>query len=73
MQIKPLEWEPNLDQSEGGLIAVGIFGVRYHAMEDGWSLHRQMRWKDATSLESAKAAAQADYEATILSSIVVSD
>jgi len=67
--VKPLEWHENPDVGEGGFIARGLFGVAYHAMADGWKYYRRGLWADAKSLSDAKAAAQADYEARILSAL----
>ncbi|MCO7727820.1 hypothetical protein NJB93_14610 [Brucella intermedia] len=42
---------------------------RYIATDNGWFLQGQSGWKDENDIEAAKAAAQADYEARILSAI----
>lgn len=65
--VKPLEWCENPDIGEGGLLGGGVTNATYHAMSDGWAFHRSMFWRKVSTLEAAKAAAQADYEARILS------
>jgi len=62
--VKPLVWVPNPDSSERGTVAVGA-GKTYHACDDGWTPHRQMRWTEALSLAAAQAAAEADYRARV--------
>lgn len=70
LKIKPLVWTENPDKHEGGMLAVGLFGVCYHATDNGWTLHREMKWFDAADIEAAQAAAQADYEQSIRSVLI---
>jgi len=67
--VKPLEWVENPDLGEGGFLGGGVTNATYHAMDDGWSFHRAMFWRKAPSLELAQAAAQAHYDAAILSAL----
>lgn len=68
-RVKMLLWVENPDKGEGGELAHGVGDLAYHAMSDGWSLHRRMNWHDAPNIEAAKAAAQVDYEARILAAL----
>ena len=65
--IAPLVWVENVDQGEGGEVALSSIGHVFHAMTDGWSLHRSLDWNDAIDLETAKAAANAHHRAAIMS------
>lgn len=67
--VKPLEWVENPDASEGGMLGGGVTNSVYYATSDGWSFHRNMFWRKADTLEAAKAAAQADYDARILAAL----
>ena len=71
IRVKPLEWIENPNLGEGGWLGGSHIGPTYHAMDDGWSVHRGMFWHGADTLEAAKAAAQADYEARILDALEV--
>src|SRR5690606_29092892 len=42
---------------------------RYIATDNGWFLQGQSGWKSEDDIEAAKAAAQADYEARVMSAI----
>ena len=63
MMPPPLVWRDNPDNGEGGFLANGPFETVYHAMADGWSLHRMGSWYDADGLPAAQAAAQAHADA----------
>jgi hypothetical protein len=73
VKVKPLVWVENPDVGEGGFLggSDANIGPTYHAMQDGWSYHRSMFWRQADTIESAKAAAQADYDARILAALDV--
>jgi uncharacterized coiled-coil protein SlyX len=73
VKVKPLVWVDNPDLGGGGFLggSDANIGPLYHAMQDGWSLHRGMFWRKAESLDAAKAAAQADYAARILAALDV--
>jgi hypothetical protein len=68
--VKPLEWVENPDAGEGGWLGgTASSTLVYHAMGDGWSYHRGMFWRDASTLEAAQAAANADHAARVLAAL----
>jgi hypothetical protein len=69
--VKPLVWVENPDNGEQGWLGGSDAGIGpvYHATDDAWSCHRGMFWHDASSIEAAKAAAQADYTARIIAAL----
>jgi hypothetical protein len=69
--VKPLEWIENPDTGEGGMLGGGVINATYHAMDDGWCFHRARFWRETENIEAAKAAAQADYQARILSALSI--
>lgn len=68
--VKPLVWTRPRKLDEGGAAydAHTTCG-QYIATDTGWFLVGRSGWLVATSLETAKAAAQADYEARILAAL----
>ncbi len=68
LRVKKLEWVPNYDTSESGLLARGD-GITYHADDCGWCHHRKMNWELSPTLEAAKAAAEADHAQWIAAQI----
>jgi hypothetical protein len=69
--VTPLVWVENQDNGEQGWLggADAGLGPVYHATDDAWSYYRGMFWRDASSIEAAKAAAQADYTARIIAAL----
>ena len=68
--VKPLEWVENPDAGEGGWLGgTASSTLVYHAMGDGWSYHRGMFWRDASTLEAAQAAANADHAARVIAAL----
>jgi hypothetical protein len=69
-EVRPLEWRPH-EVYKRDAVAEAPTGGRYYASENGvWSRsHRRSGFVVGTTLDEAKAAAQADYTARILSAL----
>lgn len=65
VEVKPLEWS---HYDNGTAWAVSTCGLAYQTAQDGWR-HHNGTYNAADGIEAAKAAAQADYERRIRSSL----
>lgn len=69
VKIKPLVWAAyTTDEGTSGFAATTTIG-RYLTVNAGWFLVGKSGWNVSASIEDAKVAAQADYEARILAAI----
>lgn len=70
--VKPLEWKDKRPTDEIGVTAQDAFSSigHYIACDNGWFLLGQGDWHPISDIESAKAAAQADYEQRIRSALI---
>lgn len=72
IKVKTLEWKDR--RGDGSLHAFTDFGLLYTVSNDAWGNTRNFpRANRAGSMDEAKADAQADYEARILSAIEVEE
>lgn len=77
VKVNPLVWEllPDRDADFPKWFADTGIGKQYHAFKAWWGLHKKWAYCGIDgfhhTLEDAKAAAQADYEARILAAIKV--
>lgn len=68
-KVKPLEWEMFWKQDEGRReTAKTVLGETYHVSSEGWWFPL-WNLNECDGIDAAKAAAQADYEARILSAL----
>lgn len=66
--VKPLEWVDV--RGDGSAVAFTSISIIYHAQPNSWGVRNYPDQFFADNIEEAKAAAQADYEARILSALV---
>lgn len=73
VRVKPLEWTPRPDGRQWYATSARGLYVHFTAVmgaETGvWSCYLDDFWRPFASLEAAKAAAQADYEARIFAAL----
>jgi len=71
-RVRELEWEP--EGGDHGVYADNGFGELYFAYDDGgWSFRSDHQHAEGQTLDAAKAAAQADFTARILSALSSGD
>jgi hypothetical protein len=70
VKVSHLDWgEPYLNEIKETAVSAHSWCGRYIASDHGWFLCGLTQWNEAANIDAAKAAAQADYEARILSAL----
>jgi len=71
VKVRHLDWgEPYLNEIKETAVSAHSWCGRYIASDHGWFLCGLTQWNEAANIAAAKAAAQADHEARILSALI---